>query len=74
MTRFLMTLRTPCPTGPVGRLRAARRGLGRAARAALRRLRPYLPDLAGWGGEPAPIPVPVRDDPLRRGCLGGAER
>ena len=74
MERSLPTVGTPRLAGPVDHLRVARRRLGYVARAALRRLQPYLPDLTAWRREPAPIPVPARYDPLRRGHLGGAER
>ncbi len=59
MTRSFTTLRAKGPAGLVDQLRTARRRLGRAMRAALRRLRRYLPDLSTWGSGPAPVPVPV---------------
>lgn len=74
MTRSFTTLRTKRPAGPVDRLRAARRGLDRAVRAALRRLRLYLPDLSAWGSGPAPVPVPVRHTPAHRDRSGGGAR
>ena len=45
MKQSLPTVGTPRLAGPVDHLRVARRRLGYVARAALRRLHPYLPDL-----------------------------
>ena len=74
MIRSFATLRAKGPAGPVGQLRTARRRLGRGMRAALRRLRQYLPDLSTWGSGPAPVPVPVRHTPAHRNRSGGGER
>jgi len=74
MARSFTTLTTKRQAGPVDQLRAARRELNRAVRAALRRLRPYLPDLSAWGSGPAPVPVPVRHTLAHRDRSGGGAR